>query len=82
MSFVYNDGDTDEEDDVLGYYKSWNQIIGGDLTAFHPTSGEYVLSRKQILFPFMEIDRLGYDHLCAKGANFKVRCHSYVLPFM
>ncbi|KVH45090.1 hypothetical protein Ccrd_025735 [Cynara cardunculus var. scolymus] len=42
VSLVY-DEDGDEED-VLGYYKSWNHIIGGDLSPFQTTTpGEYCL---------------------------------------
>ncbi|KVI00474.1 hypothetical protein Ccrd_021278, partial [Cynara cardunculus var. scolymus] len=41
VSFVY---DEDEEEDVLGYYKSWNHIIGRDLSSFQTTTpGEYHL---------------------------------------
>ncbi|XP_076936424.1 disease resistance protein RPV1-like [Bidens hawaiensis] len=44
IDFVYEDGSMeDEEEDVLGYYKSWNHIIGGDFSAFQLTTGEYVL---------------------------------------
>ncbi|XP_071719782.1 disease resistance protein RUN1-like [Rutidosis leptorrhynchoides] len=47
VSFVYADDDESneevEEDDALGYYKSWNHIIGGDLSAFQTTAGEYIL---------------------------------------
>ncbi|XP_076928191.1 disease resistance protein RPV1-like [Bidens hawaiensis] len=32
-----------EKEDPLGYYKSWNHIIGGDLSAFQLTSGGYFL---------------------------------------
>ncbi|PWA44315.1 toll/interleukin-1 receptor (TIR) domain-containing protein [Artemisia annua] len=35
------------EEDPLRYYKSWNHIIGGDLSAFQSTTGEYVLHRVQ-----------------------------------
>ncbi|KAI7753378.1 hypothetical protein M8C21_020030 [Ambrosia artemisiifolia] len=45
VNVVYDDGKIEEEeDDVLGYYKSWNHIIGGDLSAFQYTTGEYFLS--------------------------------------
>ncbi|XP_023751082.1 disease resistance protein RPV1 [Lactuca sativa] len=47
VSFVYDDG---EEEDVLCYYKSWNHIIGGDLTGFQ-TTGEYTLEKWRILLP-------------------------------
>ncbi|XP_024983603.1 TMV resistance protein N-like [Cynara cardunculus var. scolymus] len=49
VSFVYDDDDDDDdgehkmEEDVLDYYKSWNHIIGGDLSAFLTTRGEYLL---------------------------------------
>ncbi|XP_076925152.1 disease resistance protein RUN1-like [Bidens hawaiensis] len=36
-----------EEENVLGYYKSWNHIIGGDLSAFQLTTGEYILNNNQ-----------------------------------
>ncbi|KVH02541.1 hypothetical protein Ccrd_026004, partial [Cynara cardunculus var. scolymus] len=42
VSFVY------DEDDGLGYYKSWNHIIGGDLSPFQTTTpGEYHLHRNR-----------------------------------
>ncbi|XP_042758386.1 uncharacterized protein LOC122198234 isoform X1 [Lactuca sativa] len=44
VSLVYEDGEKkDEEEDVLGYYKSWNHIIGGDLSSFQTTTGQYIL---------------------------------------
>ncbi|KAK9058326.1 hypothetical protein SSX86_023167 [Deinandra increscens subsp. villosa] len=61
MSFVYDDGRVDvgneitstkekvEKEDPLGYYKSWNHIIGGDLSAFQLTSGEYFLNSVDFL---------------------------------
>ena len=37
----------EEEDNVLSYYKSWNHIIGGDLSPFQTTTpGEYELYRR------------------------------------
>ncbi|KAJ0948643.1 hypothetical protein HanRHA438_Chr01g0029571 [Helianthus annuus] len=44
VDVVYNDGSMEE--DVLSYYKSWNHIIGGDLSAFQLTTGEYYLCNK------------------------------------
>ncbi|GKG12427.1 hypothetical protein Tco_0346664, partial [Tanacetum coccineum] len=35
VSFVYDDGKNEKEEDPLSYYKSWNHIIGGDLSPFH-----------------------------------------------
>ncbi|KAJ9558670.1 hypothetical protein OSB04_013284 [Centaurea solstitialis] len=56
ISLVYDedDGKNTIKEDVLGYYKSWNHIIGGDLSRFQTsTPGEYFLSY---------IHFLGYDH--------------------
>ncbi|KAI7753376.1 hypothetical protein M8C21_020028 [Ambrosia artemisiifolia] len=50
IGLVYEDDDgkiEEEEEDVLGYYKSWNHIIGRDLFAFQLTTGEYILDSKQ-----------------------------------
>ncbi|KAL8262597.1 hypothetical protein R6Q59_023946 [Mikania micrantha] len=45
IGLVYDDdGKSDEEEDVLGYYKSWNYIIGGNLSPFQLTTGEYLLN--------------------------------------
>ncbi|KAI7739439.1 hypothetical protein M8C21_003936 [Ambrosia artemisiifolia] len=45
IGFVYEDDidEKTEEEDALGYYKSWNHIIGGDLSGFQLTTGEYIL---------------------------------------
>ncbi|KAL7619299.1 hypothetical protein Lser_V15G03931 [Lactuca serriola] len=71
VSFVYDDGEKEEEEDVLGYYKSWNHIIGGDLTGFQLTTGEYILSKMRILLFKFDIDLLGYGYLCGESACFK-----------
>ncbi|KVH80537.1 hypothetical protein Ccrd_025494 [Cynara cardunculus var. scolymus] len=43
VSLVY---DEDEEEEVLGYYKSWNHRIGGDLSPFLTTApGQYRLNQ-------------------------------------
>ncbi|KAL7585540.1 disease resistance protein RPV1 isoform X1 [Lactuca sativa] len=42
VSPVYND--RENEEDPLSYYKSWKHIIGGDLSAFQLTSGDYFLT--------------------------------------
>ncbi|KAL8262641.1 hypothetical protein R6Q59_023990 [Mikania micrantha] len=62
IGLVYDDGSMEEED-VLGYYKSWNHIIGGDLSLFQSTTGEYVLEHNSYR-PFV------YDR-----TNFKGRRH-------
>jgi hypothetical protein len=48
VSLVYNDNDDEKnKEDVLSYYKSWNYIIGGDLSNFQlRTTGEYQLHNK------------------------------------
>ncbi|KAI3739215.1 hypothetical protein L2E82_29614 [Cichorium intybus] len=71
VSFMYNDGDTDEEEDVLGYKKSWNHIIGGDLTAFQSTTGEYILSRTRMEYRGVSLHGLGFGLYCGQGARFK-----------
>ena len=44
VSLVYDDGKMEE--DALGYYKSWNHIIGGDLSPFQTTTpGVYFLNK-------------------------------------
>ncbi|KAD5802452.1 hypothetical protein E3N88_13812 [Mikania micrantha] len=59
IGLVYDDGSMEEED-VLGYYKSWNHIIGGDLSPFQSTTGEYVLEHNSYR-PFV------YDRTSFKG---------------
>ncbi|GJU27323.1 hypothetical protein Tco_1165944 [Tanacetum coccineum] len=44
VSFVYDDGKNEKEEDPLSYYKSWNHIIGGDLSPFQLTTQEYFLN--------------------------------------
>ncbi|XP_023746969.1 disease resistance protein RUN1 isoform X2 [Lactuca sativa] len=57
VSLVYNDEEEGEED-ALGYYKSWNHIIGGDLSPFQTTTGQYILNNDRFftysirLFPY------------------------------
>lgn len=41
VSFVYDDGKNEKEEDPLSYYKSWNHIIGGDLSPFEIPTEEY-----------------------------------------
>ncbi|GJY87842.1 hypothetical protein Tco_0502470, partial [Tanacetum coccineum] len=43
VSFVYDDGKNEKEEDPLSYYKSWNHIIGGDLSPFQLTTQQYNL---------------------------------------
>ncbi|KAL7616431.1 hypothetical protein Lser_V15G03387 [Lactuca serriola] len=53
VSLVYDDGE--EEEDVLGYYKSWNHIIGGDLSPFQTTTGEYILHNWRFFKPAIQL---------------------------
>lgn len=50
ISPVYNDSDKDDINS-LSYYKSWKNIIGGDLSAFQLTSGDYFLSHDRFIHP-------------------------------
>ncbi|GKD47268.1 hypothetical protein Tco_1271913 [Tanacetum coccineum] len=43
VSFVYDDGKNEKEEDPLSYYKSWNHIIGGDLSPFQLATQKYEL---------------------------------------
>ena len=77
VSFVYDDGEKEEEEeDVLGYYKSWNHIIGGDLTAFQSTTGEYILDAWQFMRNSAELTADRYHPFITGGASFKGRDHS------
>ncbi|KAL7615770.1 hypothetical protein Lser_V15G02971 [Lactuca serriola] len=69
VMFVYEDG---EEEDVLGYYKSWNHIIGGHLTGFQLTTGQYILQNERFLVHGTEVNRY-YRPLVGDGASFEER---------
>ncbi|KAK9049542.1 hypothetical protein SSX86_031489 [Deinandra increscens subsp. villosa] len=47
ISLVYDDN-VNQEEDPLGYYKSWNHIIGGDLSAAQSSSSHYLLKQRGI----------------------------------
>ena len=50
INIVYsNDGN--KEEDPLSSYKSWKHIIGGDLSAFQLTSGDYFLNHERFSRP-------------------------------
>ncbi|XP_071718535.1 disease resistance protein RUN1-like [Rutidosis leptorrhynchoides] len=75
VSFVYDDDDEsneeeEEEDDVLSYYKSWNHIIGGDLSGFQTTTGEYILNT----YNFRRYSRniVYYDNMVPSESRYKV----------
>ncbi|XP_042758826.1 disease resistance protein RUN1 isoform X1 [Lactuca sativa] len=71
VSLVYDDGE--EEEDALGYYKSWNHIISGDLTPFQVQTGEYILSKRRLMLPYIEMDT---DDIRFNGKNFGFRALS------
>ena len=67
VSFVYDDGKNEKEEDPLSYYKSWNHIIGGDLSAFQSTTGEYILCHEEftkvhVIFYLIIYKRLQSNH--------------------
>ncbi|KAJ0458438.1 putative TIR domain, P-loop containing nucleoside triphosphate hydrolase [Helianthus annuus] len=67
MSLVYYD-ENNEVEDVLGYYKSWNHIIGGDLSAFQITTGEYILDNMR----YMRYKTYSRNHpFIANGTSYK-----------
>nr|KAJ0227734.1 hypothetical protein LSAT_V11C100039170 [Lactuca sativa] len=51
VSLVYDDGQEEGEEDALDYYKSWNHIIGGDLSPFQTETGQYILHNWRFLRP-------------------------------
>nr|GEX06721.1 Toll/interleukin-1 receptor (TIR) domain-containing protein [Tanacetum cinerariifolium] len=64
VSFVYDDGKNEKEEDPLSYYKSWNHIIGGDLSPFQLTTQEYYLDnfeREWASHPFIANGRTPTD---------------------
>ncbi|KAM0040962.1 putative TIR domain, P-loop containing nucleoside triphosphate hydrolase [Helianthus debilis subsp. tardiflorus] len=71
VTLVYEDGMIEEEDeDALDYYKSWNHIIGGDLSGFQlatPT-GEYLLYNMRFQ---NRTNTSRFRTLIAHGASYK-----------
>jgi len=66
--------DEEEEEDALGYYKSWNHIIGGDLYPFQTKTGEYILRYDRF---FKHGIYLYHYHrkIIPDGPNIQGRCH-------
>ncbi|KAL4561302.1 hypothetical protein LXL04_033466 [Taraxacum kok-saghyz] len=77
VSFVYDDDDDDDDDmdEVLGYYKSWNHIIGRDLKGFQTTTGEYLLNIQGFTRHGTEVDQC-YHGLIGGSNHYKGTCHS------
>ncbi|KAL8204498.1 hypothetical protein R6Q57_010121 [Mikania cordata] len=78
IGFVYDDDDNDNgsggginEEDVLGYYKSWNHIIGGDLSHFQLNTGEYILDHRGFWRWFSTLTRLDYRPFIDDESKFK-----------
>ncbi|KAL7612222.1 hypothetical protein Lser_V15G06595 [Lactuca serriola] len=80
VNLVYDDRETYEEDDVLGYYKSWNHIIGGDLSGFQVTTGEYILRKWRMVGEFdsymPSCERFGREAVCFKDKRVKFKALS------
>nr|KAJ0224240.1 hypothetical protein LSAT_V11C100039160 [Lactuca sativa] len=74
VSLVYDDGEEEGgEEDALGYYKSWNHIIVGDLSPFQTITGQYIVNNKRFssrgnsLFPY-------HRKFVVDGPSFQGRC--------
>ncbi|CAI9269624.1 unnamed protein product [Lactuca saligna] len=76
VSFVYDDGEEKEEEgeDVLGYYKSWNHIIGGDLTGFHSVEKAPALKMTKCTSKLSLKEGLTYRRLVLKCDFFWISC--------
>ncbi|XP_042758661.1 disease resistance protein RPV1 [Lactuca sativa] len=72
VSLVYDDGEKmdEEEEDALGYYKSWNHIIGGDLSPFQTTTGEYILDNLRFFVSDIELSPY-HRKLVGDGAHYQ-----------
>ncbi|KAL8262687.1 hypothetical protein R6Q59_024036 [Mikania micrantha] len=71
IGLVYDDGSMEEEEDVLGYYKSWNHIIGGDLSHFQTKTGEYDLDNTGFWQRFSNVTSSDYLPFIDDGSKFK-----------
>lgn len=67
VSFIYDDEHM--EDDPLCDYKLWNHIIGGDLSAFRLTTGQYFLDNHRYFW--WHIDCPVYRSFIANGACYE-----------
>lgn len=63
VSLMYDDGSIEEyEEDALGYYKSWNHVIGRDLSAFQSRTGEYILKNKRFCWDYSRVNNRSFYH--------------------
>ncbi|CAI9300112.1 unnamed protein product [Lactuca saligna] len=70
VEVVYDAGNTAEED-VLTYYKSWNHIIGGDLTGYQLATGEYyILSIRRIMLRGIDANDV-YPNIFRDNTHYK-----------
>ncbi|KAK1420744.1 hypothetical protein QVD17_22586 [Tagetes erecta] len=67
VGLVYEDGVIE---DALHYYKSWNHIIGGDLSGFQLATGEHLLYNMRFM---NSTNTSPFGTLIAHGASFKGR---------
>ncbi|GKE75822.1 hypothetical protein Tco_1537863, partial [Tanacetum coccineum] len=73
VSFVYDDGKNEKEEDPLSYYKSWNHIIGGDLSPFQLTTQEYNLNTFMAHGPFYRDKERLFKAFSPKNSNTRGR---------
>ncbi|GKE82051.1 hypothetical protein Tco_1552051 [Tanacetum coccineum] len=73
VSFVYDDGKNEKEEDPLSYYKSWNHIIGGDLSPFQLTTQEYNLNSSIAHSPFYRDKKRLFKAFSPKNSNTRGR---------
>ncbi|CAI9269447.1 unnamed protein product [Lactuca saligna] len=71
VSLMYDDGEKKDED-ALGYYKSWNHIIGGDLSPFQTTTGQYILSKSRFFRPAIKLSPY-HRKFIADGPNYQAQ---------
>ncbi|XP_076936426.1 uncharacterized protein LOC143603532 [Bidens hawaiensis] len=74
------------KEDPLGYYKTWNHIIGGDLSAFQLTSGEYFLHtmdffRSSFFNAHYKERTVSFNALSPRKCNIPVHAQEIVSPF-
>ncbi|GKC99732.1 hypothetical protein Tco_1170007, partial [Tanacetum coccineum] len=73
VSFVYDDEKNEKEEDPLSYYKSWNHIIGGDLSPFQLTTQEYFLNTFMAHAPFYKDKERFFKAFSPKNSNTRGR---------
>ena len=71
VNLVYDHGSMEE--DALEYYKSWNHIIGGDLSSFQLTTGEYILLHRG--FTRGRYDNCLLEFVGRRTDQYKGTCH-------